>query len=76
METVAAGDRIAVQFEALSRVAEMDARALALEVVDADVLDTESQRQAAEQPRRDQVLDDLGLAVTSSSTAKPRSSKT
>ena len=40
-----------------------DARALALEVVERDVLDLEEQRAAALQARGDQVLDDLGLAV-------------
>src|SRR5207253_5536820 len=59
VEAVAAGDRVALELA----VAEAQPRPLALDLVDADVLDLEVERQSGVEPRGDQVLHDLGLAV-------------
>ena len=63
MEAVAAGDDVAAQLVVGSLVAEADARPLALEVVQRDVVDLEAQLAAGLQPRGDEVLDHLLLAV-------------
>src|SRR5712691_7050563 len=63
VESVAAGDDVALELVLLSVVREPDPRALGVEVVDADVVDLEQQRESARQARGDQVLHDLRLAV-------------
>ena len=63
MEAVTAGDDIAFEDVLGSLVPVAHAWALAVEIVERDVLDIEVQRSAARRPRRDEVLDDLRLAV-------------
>ena len=63
MEAVAAGDDVAAQLVVGALVAEADAGPLALEVVQRHVLDLEAQLAAVAQPRGDEVLDHLLLAV-------------
>ena len=63
VEAVAAGDHVALELAPLAIVGEADPRPLGLELVHADVVDLEEQRQPALQPRGDQVLDDLRLSV-------------
>ena len=63
VESVTAGDHVAVEAVLLAVVLEADVRLVALEAVHAHVVHVEEQRQAVLDPRRDQVLDDLGLTV-------------
>ena len=63
VKAVAARDDVALELVQLALVAVADAGPLALEVAQADLVDLEQQRPAARQPRLDQVLDDLRLAV-------------
>ena len=69
VKAVAAGDDVALEHLVPALVPEADGRALAREVVHAHVLDLEQERRAARDPRRDQVLDDLGLAVDDDAAA-------
>ena len=64
VEAVAAGDHVALELVPLALVAEADrAAARSRGRATRDVVDLEQQRQPALEPRGDQVLDDLGLAV-------------
>ena len=63
VEAVAAGDDVALELVLPALVREQDTRPLRLEVLDADVVHLEEQRAPGLEPRRDQILDDLGLAV-------------
>ena len=63
VKSVAAGDHVAVEPVLLTIVLVCDVGGIALEVVNRDVRCLEQQRQLSLETRRDQVLDDLGLAV-------------
>ena len=63
VEAVAARDRVAAQLLLLALVHEADARLVGVDPVQADVVDLEEQGRARVEPRRDQVLDHLLLAV-------------
>jgi hypothetical protein len=63
VEAVAAGDHVALERLGRAVVAERQPGPLGLEVGDRDVVDLEQQRPAGVEPRLDQILDDLGLAV-------------
>ena len=63
VEAVAACDDVALELVLGSLVPVAHAWAIAVEVVERDVLDLEVERPAAREPRSDEVLDDLCLAV-------------
>jgi hypothetical protein len=63
VEPVAARDDVADELVALAPVAVPDARRVRLELVERDVVHLEEQRRARGDPRLDQVLHDLRLAV-------------
>ena len=63
MEPVAAGDDVAVELAAPPLVLESDARLVAVEVVDCDVVDLEEQRQPGSSRAAIRSFDDLVLAV-------------
>ena len=63
MEAVAAGDRVALEHLVAALVAEAESRPVALGLLDGDAVDLEQERQPGVEPRRDQVLHHLGLAV-------------
>ncbi len=63
METVTAGDEVALQLLLAAVVPEVHGRPVAGQAVHADVGDLEPDVAAVGQPLRDQVLDDLLLAV-------------
>ena len=63
MEAVAAGDRVALEHLVAALVAEAESRPVALGLLDGNALDLEQERQPGVEPRRDQVLHHLGLAV-------------
>ena len=63
MESVAAGDHVAVEAMLFAVVLEKSVRLVTLEAVHAHLVHVEVQRQPFFDSRGDQVLDDLGLAV-------------
>ena len=63
VEAVAAGDDVAFERLVPALVLEMDRRPLAVEAVDVRRLGLEQDRAAARQPRRDQILHHLLLAI-------------
>jgi hypothetical protein len=63
VEAVAAGHDVAFELVACALVREADARPLGLELAQADVIDLEEQRHIAGEPRGDEILHDLRLAV-------------
>ena len=63
METVSADDGVAFELDVALLMGEANVRPLAFDLVDADVADAEAQLEPGLEPRLDQVLHDLGLAV-------------
>ena len=63
LESVAPRYEIAAQLLLDALVAEANARLLGIEAVQADAVDLEEQRKAGIEPRPDQILDHLSLAV-------------